>query len=64
MMEIDKDGLDHTDRQMLLTIIQKFGGGPVGLDTLAATIGGNQVPLRMSTSPTCYKKDFAPDTLG
>lgn len=39
MMEIDEQGLDKTDRLMLTTIIHKFGGGPVGLDTLAATIG-------------------------
>lgn len=38
MLEVDKLGLDKTDRNMLLTIIQKFGGGPVGLDTLAAAI--------------------------
>ena len=37
-MEIDDIGLDQTDRIMLLTIIQKFHGGPVGLDTLAASI--------------------------
>jgi Holliday junction DNA helicase RuvB len=36
-MEIDQIGLDQTDRNMLLTIIQKFNGGPVGLDTLAAS---------------------------
>lgn len=36
-MEIDTIGLDQTDRHMLLTIIQKFNGGPVGLDTLAAS---------------------------
>ncbi len=36
-MEIDEIGLDQTDRTMLLTIIQKFNGGPVGLDTLAAS---------------------------
>ncbi len=38
MLEVDKCGLDKTDRSMLLTIIQKFEGGPVGLDTLAAAI--------------------------
>ncbi len=37
-LEVDKEGLDHTDRQMLETMIRKFGGGPVGLDTLAAAI--------------------------
>lgn len=38
MLDIDKVGLDHTDRRMLDTMIKKFGGGPVGLDTLAAAI--------------------------
>lgn len=39
MYEIDKLGLDNLDKRMILSIIQNFGGGPVGLDTLAATIG-------------------------
>ncbi len=39
MLEIDSLGLDSTDRRMMLSIIQSFRGGPVGLDTLAATIG-------------------------
>ncbi len=39
MMEIDNLGLDLVDRKMLMTIIKNFGGGPVGLDTLAASIG-------------------------
>lgn len=38
-LEIDKLGLDGVDRNMMLSIINKFGGGPVGLDTLAASIG-------------------------
>src|SRR5512134_1582963 len=38
MLEIDEIGLDHMDRLILLTIIDKFGGGPVGLDTLASAI--------------------------
>lgn len=38
-LEIDPIGLDGVDRNMLLSIINKFGGGPVGLDTLAASIG-------------------------
>ncbi len=38
MLEVDKMGLDHTDRRMLEAMILKFGGGPVGLDTLAAAI--------------------------
>ncbi len=38
-LEVDEIGLDGVDRNMLLSIINKFGGGPVGLDTLAASIG-------------------------
>lgn len=37
-LEVDKMGLDHTDRRMLEAMIRKFGGGPVGIDTLAAAI--------------------------
>ena len=37
-LEVDKAGLDRTDRRMLDTMIRKFGGGPVGLDTIAAAI--------------------------
>ena len=39
LLEVDKLGLDYTDRNILLAMINKFGGGPVGLDTLAAGIG-------------------------
>lgn len=39
LMEVDKYGLDQMDRGILLTIIEKFNGGPVGLDTLAAALG-------------------------
>lgn len=39
LLEVDKYGLDQTDRNILFTMIDKFNGGPVGLDTLAAAIG-------------------------
>ncbi|MBO5408306.1 MAG: Holliday junction branch migration DNA helicase RuvB [Clostridia bacterium] len=39
MLEIDRIGLDKTDKNMILTMIEAFGGGPVGLETLAATTG-------------------------
>ncbi len=39
LMDVDKLGLDHNDRTILLTLIEKFSGGPAGLDTLAASIG-------------------------
>ncbi|MCR4640456.1 MAG: Holliday junction branch migration DNA helicase RuvB [Lachnospiraceae bacterium] len=39
LLEVDRLGLDQTDRNMLLAIMQNFGGGPVGLETLAASLG-------------------------
>lgn len=39
LMEVDKLGLDNMDRQILVTMYEKFSGGPVGLDTLAAAVG-------------------------
>lgn len=39
LMDVDKLGLDHIDRNILVTMIHKFAGGPVGIDTLAAAIG-------------------------
>ncbi|MCR4806448.1 MAG: Holliday junction branch migration DNA helicase RuvB, partial [Lachnospiraceae bacterium] len=39
LMDVDRMGLDHVDRNYILTMIKKFEGGPVGLDTIAAAIG-------------------------
>lgn len=39
LLEVDKLGLDHIDREILITMMDKFAGGPVGLDTIAASIG-------------------------
>jgi Holliday junction DNA helicase RuvB len=39
LLEVDKLGLDNTDREILITMIEKFGGGPVGIETVATTIG-------------------------
>ncbi len=39
LLEVDKLGLDHIDREILFTMMEKFAGGPVGLDTIAASIG-------------------------
>jgi Holliday junction DNA helicase RuvB len=44
-LEIDQLGLDNTDRRMLETIIKFYDGGPVGLETLAATVGEEAVTL-------------------
>lgn len=39
LLEVDKLGLDHIDREILVTMIEKFGGGPVGIEAVATTIG-------------------------
>ena len=45
MLEVDKYGFDEVDRRLLLTIIEKFDGGPVGIDTLASAIGEAVIPV-------------------
>ena len=39
LLDVDAFGLDHIDREVLSSMIHKFGGGPVGLDTIAVSIG-------------------------
>ncbi len=58
LMEVDKYGLDQSDRQILLTIIEKFGGGPVGLDTLAASIGEDSGTIEDVYEPYLVKNGF------
>ena len=48
ILDVDKLGLDNNDREILLTIIEKFSGGPVGLDTLSASIGEDSGTLVMN----------------
>lgn len=57
-LEIDKLGLDATDRRMLFNIITTFGGGPVGLDTLAATIGEEAITLEDVVEPYLLQNGF------
>lgn len=58
LMEVDRMGLDHIDRNILLTIIDKFKGGPVGLDTLAASIGEDAGTLEDVYEPYLIKNGF------
>ena len=58
MLEVDELGLDHTDREMLLTMIQKFGGGPVGLDTLAASTGEDAATIEDVYEPYLLQLGF------
>ncbi|MBE5945917.1 MAG: Holliday junction branch migration DNA helicase RuvB [Lachnospiraceae bacterium] len=57
-LEVDSMGLDNTDRNILETIIYKFGGGPVGLDTLAAAIGEDAGTLEDVYEPYLIKNGF------
>jgi Holliday junction DNA helicase RuvB len=57
-MEIDKLGLDKIDTRMLLTVIRNFGGGPVGLETLAATIGEDPSTIEDVYEPYLLQKGF------
>ena len=58
LMDVDKMGLDHIDRNMLMTMIQKFKGGPVGLDTLAAAIGEDAGTIEDVYEPYLIKNGF------
>ncbi|HBA70402.1 MAG TPA: Holliday junction branch migration DNA helicase RuvB [Lachnospiraceae bacterium] len=58
LMEVDRMGLDHIDRNILTTIIDKFNGGPVGLDTLAASIGEDAGTLEDVYEPFLLKNGF------
>ena len=58
LLEVDKYGLDQTDRMILNTIIQRFAGGPVGLDTLAAAIGEDSGTIEDVYEPYLIKNGF------
>lgn len=58
LLEVDRYGLDHIDRNILLTIIEKFQGGPVGLDTLAASIGEDSGTIEDVYEPYLLKNGF------
>ena len=58
LLEVDKLGLDTNDRNILYTIIEKFNGGPVGLDTLAASIGEDSGTIEDVYEPYLVKNGF------
>ena len=57
-MDVDPMGLDHIDRNLLLTMVNKFQGGPVGLDTLAAAIGEDAGTIEDVYEPYLIKNGF------
>ena len=58
ILEVDRYGLDSVDRNILWTMIEKFGGGPVGLDTLAASIGEDAGTLEDVYEPYLLQNGF------
>ena len=58
MLDVDKRGLDQTDRMILLTMIEKFNGGPVGIETLSATIGEDSGTVEDVYEPFLIKNGF------
>lgn len=58
IMDVDKMGLDHIDRNILYTMIEKFHGGPVGLDTLSASIGEDSGTVEDVYEPYLLKNGF------
>ena len=58
ILDVDKLGLDNNDRTLLLTLIQKFSGGPVGLETLAASIGEDSGTLEDVYEPYLVQNEY------
>lgn len=58
LMDVDKDGLDRNDRMILSTIINKFGGGPVGIETIAAAVGEDAGTLEDVYEPYLVQNGF------
>ena len=57
-LEVDREGFDHMDRQILLTIIDKFSGGPVGLETLAAAVGEEKDTIEDVIEPFLIQQGY------
>ena len=58
ILDVDKEGLDQTDRELLVMMMEKFQGGPVGLDTLAASLGEDAGTIEDVYEPYLLKNGF------
>jgi Holliday junction DNA helicase RuvB len=63
MMEVDAQGLDDVDRKILTTIIENYGGGPVGLSTIAAAIDEDKDTIESIYEPFLMRIGFLERTL-
>ncbi|MBQ3924302.1 MAG: Holliday junction branch migration DNA helicase RuvB [Firmicutes bacterium] len=57
-LEVDDMGLEHLDREILRVIIERFGGGPVGIDTIAAAIGEERITIEDAYEPYLIQSGF------
>jgi len=62
MLEIDDRGFDYMDRGILLSIIENYGGGPVGIDTLCATVGEEKTTIEDVYEPYLIKEGYLQKT--
>ena len=58
LLEVDPEGLDQLDRRLLLTIMEKFDGGPVGIESLAAAIGEERGTLEDVVEPFLIQQGY------
>lgn len=58
LFQVDEQGLDSVDKRLILAVIQKFGGGPVGVETLAASIGEDRETIEEVCEPYLIQKGF------
>ena len=63
MLDVDTLGLDLMDRKLLLAIIEKFGGGPVGIDNIAAAIGESRDTIEDVLEPYLIQQGYLQRTL-
>ncbi|HHG3458025.1 TPA: Holliday junction DNA helicase RuvB C-terminal domain-containing protein, partial [Vibrio parahaemolyticus] len=58
MLDVDAQGFDYMDRKLLLAIMEKFGGGPVGLDNMAAAIGEEKDTIEDVLEPYLIQQGY------
>ena len=58
MLNVDQHGFDHMDRRLLLALLEKFGGGPVGVDSLAAAISEERDTIEDVLEPYLIQQGF------
>ena len=58
MLNVDKNGFDHLDRRLLLTLMEKFEGGPAGVDSLAAAISEERGTIEDVLEPYLIQQGF------